>query len=78
MPTFIANLVDNETPVGAVNGSNVTYTLAETPSPAASLRLHVNGLLNLAGGVDYTLSGKIITMTYAPWAGSRLRAWYRT
>jgi hypothetical protein len=54
------NFVDAEVPAGAVNGSNATFTLASAPSPAASLELYRNGLLQLQG-VDYQLSVNTIT-----------------
>ena len=74
LPTF----VDGESPAGAVDGSNQTFTLASAPSPAASLRLYRNGLLQQAG-TDYTLSGSAITMTSAsiPQPGDTLQASYR-
>ena len=40
--------------------SLLVYTLANTPSPASSLRLSLNGL-RLKRGLDYTLVGGIIT-----------------
>jgi len=51
---------DNEVPSGAVNGLNTTFALANTPSPAASLQLFVNGLL-MEQGLDYTVTGSTIT-----------------
>jgi hypothetical protein len=69
--------VDSETPTGTVNGSNTAFTLANSPSPAASLQLFVNGQLMVSGGVDYTLSGANITMVTAPPTSSVIRAWYR-
>ncbi len=51
---------DAETPTGAINGSNVTFTLATAPNPAASLELHNNGV------------GPALTST---WRGRRLRSW---
>lgn len=68
---------DAETPSGSVNGSNVTFTLANSPSPATSLSLYVNGALQTPGGEDYSLSGATITMVNAPLTGSIIRAWYR-
>lgn len=66
----------NETPSGAINGANVTFTLAHAPV-AGTLRLYQNGL-RLAEGVgnDYTLSGATITMAIAPVTGDRLLADY--
>ena len=66
--------VYNETPTGAVDSANVTYTLAHAPSPAGSLILTVNGQVMTSGGVDYTLSGSTITMVTAPPTTSVIRA----
>jgi len=68
---------DNETPSGTIDGSNTTFTLAHSPSPAASLILQLNGMVQAPGGVDYTLSGSTITFASAPVNGSTLQAWYR-
>jgi hypothetical protein len=60
-----ADIVNNETPGGAINGSNVTFTLANTPQGGISL--YYNGALMRPGaGNDYTLSGTTITMAFAP------------
>lgn len=79
--TLIANLqagtYQNETPSGTVNGSNTTFTLAASPSPAASLHLTVNGALQQEGaGNDFTLSGNTITFNNAPLTGSIILATY--
>lgn len=68
---------DAETPSGAVNGVNVTFTLAHTPSPAASLIFTVNGQVLAPVGVDYTLSTATITVNVAPPTTSVVLAWYR-
>jgi hypothetical protein len=52
--------VDQQTPTGAVNGVNTTFTLSQTPSPSTSLYAYRNGLL-LSLGINYTLSGNVIT-----------------
>lgn len=52
---------DMETPGGAINGSNLVYTLLHSPAPAISLLLFKNGVLQRPGGVDYTLAGSTIT-----------------
>jgi len=70
-----ANFVDKETPTGLVNGSNTTYTLANTPV-AGSEHVHVNGLLVDAGD-DYTIAGAVITMSVAPATGEKIRVSYR-
>lgn len=66
---------EDETPSGTINGSNVTFTLAQTPHENAVVRLYQDGLF-LKQGTDYTLSGATITMTTAPAVGQSLRANY--
>ena len=68
---------DAETPSGTINGSNTSFTLAHTPSPAAGLQLYKNGQQLIAGGADYTLATATITMTSAPATGDVLIAFYR-
>ena len=67
---------DDETPAGVINGSNQTFTLANAPSPAASLLLFLNKVLQLLG-TDYTLSGATITMAVAPSGTPSFVGWYR-
>ena len=71
------NFADDETPSGSINGSNVTFTLAHTPSPGASLSLFKNGQKLEPGGADYSLSTNTITATVAPKTGDTLTANYR-
>lgn len=72
-----SNFVDQETPSGTVNGSNTSFTLANTPT-AGSVHLWLEGWLLIPGaGNDYTISGSNITMLTAPLTGERLRASYR-
>lgn len=70
---------DNETPSGTVNGSNDTFTLAQTPSPAGSLVLFKNGQRMKAAGADYTLTTNSIVFATAaiPVTGDVLIADYR-
>jgi hypothetical protein len=70
--------VDGEIPSGAVNGSNVAFTLASMPNPSASVALSRNGLL-LKQGLDYTLSSNsILFLTGAvPQTGDTIMASYR-
>jgi hypothetical protein len=70
--------VDAEVPSGTVNGSNVSFTLAGIPNPAASMALSRNGLL-LKQALDYTLSSNsILFLTGAvPQTGDTLVASYR-
>jgi hypothetical protein len=66
---------DAETPSGAINGVNGTFTLAFSPFPAAGLLLFYSKNLQVQG-TDYTLSANTINMTVVPTGGSLL-AWYR-
>ena len=67
---------DDETPTGSINDSNTSFTLANSPSPAASLILVLQGRVMLRG-TEYTLSGANITFTDPPLTGQWLRASYR-
>lgn len=61
--TFLAkaDYVVRETPTGTVNGTNATFTLANTPV-SGSEHVFVNGILqNVGAGNDYTISGATIT-----------------
>lgn len=69
--------VYNETPTGTIDSSNVTFTLANTPNPATSLQITIQGQLQIQGS-DYTLSGNTITMTTAPVTGVELKAVFYT
>jgi hypothetical protein len=67
---------DKTTPAGSLNSSNMTFVLSKTPY-AGSEHIYLNGLLQDAGGQDYTLSGSTITFTFAPKPGDKLRASFR-
>jgi hypothetical protein len=72
-----SNFVDKETPSGSVNGSNTTFTLANTPT-TGSEHVYLNGVLQESGsGNDYTISSATITMLTAPISGDKLRVSYR-
>jgi len=71
------NFVDAEVPSGTINSSNTVFTLAFTPNPAASLQLYRNGILQRAGGVDYTLATATITYVTAPVTGDTHVCSYR-
>lgn len=70
--------VDEETPGGTINGVNASFTLSQTPNPAASLVLYRNGLIE-EQNVDYTLSGNTIVFVSgsAPQPGDVLLASYQ-
>jgi hypothetical protein len=69
---------DGELLTGVVDGTNNTFTLTGPPSPASSLALFRNGILQKPG-VDYTLTGSTVQfLTGAtPQPGDTLLAWYR-
>src|SRR5258708_7768677 len=76
-PNIGQRFADSETPGGATNGSNTSFTLASSPNPALSLLLFLSKSLQIQG-TDYTLSGSTITMTVAPSGGTTsFLAWYR-
>lgn len=67
---------ENEVPSGAINGSNVTFTLVGTPI-TGSLRLYQNGI-RLKNPDDYSITGSTITMVTAPITNDILLADYET
>ena len=71
-----SSVVTRETPSGAIDDSNQTFTLANTPV-AGSESVYLNGLLGEPGaGNDYTISGATITYLDAPESGDKLRVSY--
>jgi hypothetical protein len=70
---------DAEVPGGTVNGVNAVFTLQTAPSPAQSLILAVNGVIQKPS-VDFTLSSGTVTfLTGAiPKTGDLLLSWYRS
>jgi hypothetical protein len=71
--------VDHELPSGTVDGLNAIFQLGQSPSPASSLHLYRNGILQRAG-TDFTLNGRGITFlsVSVPQPGDLLEASYRT
>lgn len=68
--------ITGEVPTGAIDGSNKTFTLANTPT-SGSVKLFHNGLrLRSGAGNDYTVSTATITMSYAPETSDSLEADY--
>jgi hypothetical protein len=66
-----------ETPTGVVDGANVTFTLAHTPTANANVLLFLDGIVQYqGGGLDYTISGATITMLIAPVTNQTLWAFY--
>ena len=59
---FTALFVWHESPAGATDGVNTTFTLTYSPDPPESLTLFRNGLLLRPGSpYDFLLSGNIVT-----------------
>jgi hypothetical protein len=73
-----ASFKDGDFPAGIVDGSNITFTLSETPSPSASLALYRNGIIQKPGQ-DFALSGSTVAFVTAntPQPGDTLLAFYR-
>ncbi|HYP05636.1 MAG TPA: hypothetical protein VER03_05320 [Bryobacteraceae bacterium] len=69
---------ENETPAGAVDGSNAQFTLQTAPLPASSLQMFRNGILQKEG-LDYTLNGSVLVFVTGtiPQPGDVLQASYR-
>ncbi len=69
---------DAEIPAGVENGVNTTFTLLFAPSPATSLIVFRNGLLQ-THGFDYSLTGNVVTFLAGslPQTGDELVASYR-
>ena len=71
-----ANFVTRETPTGAVNGTNVTFTLANAPVVGTE-HVYINGLLMEPGaGNDYTISGSTSTTLFTLQTGDKIRVSY--
>lgn len=71
-----SNFVTRETPSGSINGSNTTFTLANTPTVGTE-QVDLNGLQQDQGaGNDYTISGATITALTAPLTGEKIRVTY--
>lgn len=70
------NLVVGETPSGAINGSNATFTTAQSFDPD-TVAIFVNGI-QATKNLDYTTSGTTqINFTYALASGDILRVNYK-
>ncbi len=71
-----ASLVQ-ETPSGSCNGSNTTFTLANTPGGSSSVLVFLDGLAQIQGsGKDYTISGATITLASACSSGQTIYVFY--
>jgi hypothetical protein len=71
------NFVDNDSPAGIVDGANLDFTLTGVPSPASSLAIYRNGVLQKVAQ-DFTLSGNHLSFAAnPPQPGDTLLASYR-
>jgi hypothetical protein len=69
----VHKFIDDETPVGTVNGVNTEFKLAKAPR---GLQIFVNGQ-RMTITTDYTIAGQTVTFLTAPPTGSIIRADYR-
>ena len=85
LPTFswaqpcTGTFVDNEVPVGSINGTNVTFSLSAVPSPVSSLVVFRNGIA-LHPGLDYLVSSNLLTFQSGaiPQTGDVVKLQFRT
>ena len=70
--------VDMETPAGALNGSNASFTLSQAPIPVSSVAVFRNGM-RLTSGLDYTMSSNSLRFVAAqiPQSGDVILCSYR-
>lgn len=76
----LVSFADDETPAETPNGVIKEFTLANTPSPVASLDVKIEGMSLIrdgAGANGYSLSGTTITVVTAPPTGAQIRTSYR-
>jgi hypothetical protein len=72
------SFITREVPSGSVNGSNVTFTLANIPV-SGSEQVYLNGLLQDPGaGNSYTIAGSTITFLSAPLSNDEIHVSYAT
>jgi len=68
--------VENEVPVGAINGANTVFTIANTPSPLTSIEVTANGQ-EFTVTEDFTIVGDTLTYITALPIGSNHKVDYR-
>jgi hypothetical protein len=69
-------LAVREVPTGPVDGSNSTFTLTNPPV-ADTEQVFLNGLLQDARGIDYSISGASVTFLMPPLSGDRVLVTYQ-
>lgn len=71
----LSDFVFGEVPSGTIDGTNATFTLANTPLSGTPVLLILNGdVLQSGSGNDFTISGATITMLLVPRSGDKLIA----
>jgi len=76
LTTSAGAFIIGETPTGAINGSNATFTTANGFDPA-SVSVFLNGV-NIINGVDYITTGQnTILLNVSPVNGDYLRVNYK-
>lgn len=71
-----AKTVKRETPSGAIDGTNMVFSLANMPVIDTEDVYYNGQLLDKGADADYTISGKDITLTFAPDGVDRVRVSY--
>ncbi len=73
---FLKKMWVDETPSGAVNGSNTAFTLSQTPFDSNdTIQVFVNGIKR-DRVTEWTVSGTTVTFVTAPALGQSVRVNY--
>lgn len=65
-PSSAVSFADNEVPTGTIDGTNMTFTFAHTPT-TGSLQLFADGSFRQVGASnDYTITGAVVTLAQPP------------
>jgi hypothetical protein len=72
---MISSGIIQETPSGSINGSNVTFTLANAPFVTDTATIYLDGIAQIKT-TDYSISSSTITMVTAPATGQSLSVSY--
>jgi hypothetical protein len=65
---FLADIFEQEIPLGDVDGVNDEFTLSQKPISNKSVIVFINGIIQ-AQGAHYTISNQTITFTNPPSLG---------
>jgi hypothetical protein len=75
-PSAASDVVVREIPTGVIDGVNTVFTLTNTPL-TDSEQIFLNGLLQDARGVDYSISSTTVTFLSPPISGDRILVTYQ-